>query len=131
MLDFKRNDKVQDMLLIQYLIVFDVGSDKVEWAVCGKFVLKKRMCNHIGKHLVLKKIDPLPKNCGFCGMIGCSIELVILINVALVTPYSDFKNFEKINSGAAKIKWLSLIFCSIFFSDGGGHVNSSHKSKPG
>ena len=58
------NEKVQDMLLIQDLKVFNTGSDKVECAVCVKFVLKKRMRNHIGKHLVLDEIDPHPKNCG-------------------------------------------------------------------
>ena len=46
------NEKVQDMLVIQDLKVFNTGSDKVECVLFVKFVLKKRMRNHIGKHLI-------------------------------------------------------------------------------
>ena len=53
------------MLVIQDLKVFNTGSDKFECAVCVKFVLKKRMRNHIGKHLVLEEIDPLLTGFGF------------------------------------------------------------------
>ena len=53
---------------------------------CGKFFHKKRMRKYIMKHLVLKDIDPHPKNCGFFGM----IELVILARgkSAVATPHS-------------------------------------------
>ena len=92
------------MLLIQDLKLFNAGSEKVECAVCVKYVLKKRMRNHIGKHLVLKEVDPHPKNCGLCGTIGCSLEIVIpgRGKSAVATPYSDCKNFEKFSLGAAK-----------------------------
>ena len=33
------NESIQDMLLIQDLKVFDIGSEKVECANCGKFFL--------------------------------------------------------------------------------------------
>ena len=92
------------MLIIQDLKVFDVGSDKVRCAICRKFVLRKRMRNHIGKHLILKDIDPHPKNCGFCGQIACSIEIIISggAKSAVAVPKSDCEYFEKFSIGAAK-----------------------------
>lgn len=45
-----------------------------------------------------------PKNCGLCGMIGCSIEIVISDQgkSMIANPYSGCKYFEKFSLGPAK-----------------------------
>lgn len=98
------NEKVQNYLLIQDLAVFNNKSDKVQCDTCHKQVLKIRMRNHIGKHLILDEIDAHPKNCGMCGNIGCSISLVTpgRGRAAVTAPASDCKYFEKFSLGAAK-----------------------------
>ena len=82
--------------------------DKVECAVCAKFFLKKFLRNLIGKHLVLKEIYPHPKNCGLCGMIGCSLEIVKTGwgKSAVATSKSDCKYFEKISLITVVLSWL-------------------------
>jgi hypothetical protein len=98
------NENVQNMMLIQDLKVFDCSSEKVECKTCMKYVLRKRIRNHIGRHLVLKEIDPNPKNCGLCGMIGCSIDIVITGRgkAAVGVPNSDCKYFDKFSINCAK-----------------------------
>ena len=71
------------------------------------------MGNHIGKHIIEDQISSTPKTCGFCGLFGCSIELVTPCKgkAAVTTPYSDCKYFVKFSIGAAK-KSSSLSPCT-------------------
>ena len=52
-------------------------SDLIKCLIPDCFVKckKERMRQHIGQHLITNDIIPNPKNCGFCGLIGCSIAL--------------------------------------------------------
>ena len=42
---------------------------------CRKRYTLIRMRNHVGKHILNKKVTPNVHQCGFCGEIGCSIAI--------------------------------------------------------
>ena len=47
--------------------------DKIKCKLCEKQLLTKNMTKHIGFHILN---DSLEDVCGFCGMSGCSIDII-------------------------------------------------------
>ena len=53
--------------------------DKITCQFCQKpkTVLLHRLRQHIASHIILKEIDSHSHLCGYCGLIGCSLDLVV------------------------------------------------------
>jgi len=98
------NQRVLDLFIIHDLKINNSKSSKVKCDTCSKLVPIERMRQHIGKHLIKLEIDPNQKTCGFCGCIGCSVELkksgIGKKSVNIVA--SDCKHFLKYNLAASK-----------------------------
>ena len=98
------NQQVLDLLTIHDLKVNNTKSSKQNCNICAKLVPIERMRQHIGKHLVKLEINPNQKTCGFCGCIGCSVELKKsgIGKKAVNIVASDCKYFLKYNLAASK-----------------------------
>lgn len=51
-------------------------TDKVQCFFCESLVHLKSMRTHIGVHILKKQIAPDQNTCGFCGKIGCRVNLI-------------------------------------------------------
>ena len=45
--------------------------------VCKKIINKERIRQHVGKHILKKETQLNQRVCGFCGLVGCSIDLKV------------------------------------------------------
>ena len=91
--------------------------------VCKKYVYLIRIRQRVGKHIILGEIKENIHLCGFCGEIGCSIDLVCSSGKGVnktFKPSSDCKYFKAFSlKSSAKLSKNSPctngpIECTIF-----------------
>ena len=80
-------------------------NDKIMCKFCEKYVLLQRLRCHIAKHIIKKEIKKHAHLCGFCGSIGCSLELIVTSGKGKQKNYgpkSDCKYFRSFSLKCAE-----------------------------
>jgi hypothetical protein len=82
-------------------------NDKITCQFCQKpkNVLLHRLRQHIASHIILKEIDSHSHLCGYCGLIGCSLDLVVTSGKGknkTFGPKSDCKYFRALSYRCAE-----------------------------
>jgi hypothetical protein len=62
------------------------------------------MRNHISQDIIKKEISPNQNFCGYCGCVGCSIQLVLSSRIGskkIFEPSSNLMYYTKFSMGPA------------------------------
>ena len=95
---------------------FELDTDKVQCPIsCRKKFSLVKLRMHIGKHILKGDITPHPNLCGYCGSIGCRIEIVTTSGFGVNSnqgPKSDCRHFYKFSMNKRKSKLIKSYPCS-------------------
>ena len=65
-------------------------------------ISRERMRVHVGKHILENQTDKSPNLCGYCGKVGCSIDLIQSSTTKHQKPKSNCTFFYKFSIRSAK-----------------------------
>lgn len=84
-----------------------IRDDKLKCRICNESHSRSRMRVHIGKHLLSGRIKKNSNVCGYCGIIGCSIEFKQGSVKSIMKPKSNCRYFYEFNLKSVAKKSLS------------------------
>ena len=105
---------LEQCILAQESVDITCDSIKLNCKLCAKKFVRKMMRNHIGFHIVHNDCSPDPHRCGYCGEIGCNIDLVVTSGYGRNVKYgprSDCEYYTDISKRADN-KFVKSYPCS-------------------
>ena len=75
-------------------------NDEAPCRLCNELCALSRMRDHVAKHILVNEVEPDSNRCGFCGLVGCSIAIVVTSGKGKNTTYgpaSSCAYFRKFN----------------------------------
>ena len=96
-------DVLENCILTSDSVDVTFDSNKLQCKLCPKRVVKKKMRNHVGFHIIHKAVFNDSHRCGYCGNVGCIIQLVTTSGFgksATQCPKSDCPYFTDISNRA-------------------------------
>ena len=88
--------------------------NQAQLKLCAKKFVRKMMINHFGFHIFHNDCSPDPHCCGYCGEIGCNIDLVVTSGYGRNVKYgprSDCEYYTDISKRADN-KFVKSYPCS-------------------
>ena len=118
-IDSPYSDEILNLCLIdseeKESVDFNYKKVPCQVANCNSNITLVKMRMHIGTHILKNDVISHPHRCGFCGGIGCSLQLITTSGFgvnATVGPKSDCKYFYKFNMNKKSSKVVASYPCS-------------------
>ena len=80
---------------------------KLKCRICNEIHSRELMRNHVGKHILNNRVSVNQNTCGFCGLVGCSIELVQSSKKSIFKAKSNCIYYYEFNLKSVSKKTLS------------------------
>ena len=91
MISLKNNDN-EEMLCVE----------KLKCKICFHLISRERLRVHVAKHIIKNETSKSPNLCGFCGTVGCSIDLKQSSTKNHLKPKSNCSFYYKFNIRSVK-----------------------------